>query len=66
VGNEDGRAAIYLIATRLFGTQKESIALPVSGDCEFDQRGNAPANGIRIRRTLADGFRTAGDVIENP
>jgi chemotaxis signal transduction protein len=25
----------YLIANRFFGTQKESVALPVSGDCEL-------------------------------
>src|SRR5262245_53563178 len=35
VGKKMALRRFYLIATRLFGTHKESVALPVSGDCEL-------------------------------
>jgi chemotaxis signal transduction protein len=35
VGKKMTLRRFYLIANRLFGTRKESIALPVSGDCEL-------------------------------
>ena len=35
VGKKMTVRRFYLIANRLLGTQKESIALPVSGDCEL-------------------------------
>jgi chemotaxis signal transduction protein len=53
----------YLIATRLFGIQKESIALPVSGDCELINAEMAPraeSDSPHVGGWISHG----GDVIE--
>ena len=53
----------YLIATRLFGIQKESIALPVSGDCELISAEMAPRSESDSPH-VGGWISHAGDVIE--
>ena len=63
VGKKMSVRRFYLIATRLFGTQKESIALPVSGDCELITAEMSPrseSDSAHVGGWLSHG----GDVIE--
>ncbi len=63
VGTKMSVRRFYLIATRLFGTQKESIALPVSGDCELitaEMTPRSESDSAHVAGWLSHG----GDVIE--
>ncbi|HJZ63849.1 MAG TPA: chemotaxis protein CheW [Candidatus Acidoferrum sp.] len=63
VGKKMTLRRFYLIAIRRYGTQKESIAIPVSGDCEL-------INGEMTARSESDSTHVSGwlshggDVIE--
>jgi len=53
----------YLIATRLFGTRKESMGLPVSGDCELitaEMMSRSDSDSAHVAGWLSH----SGDVIE--
>jgi chemotaxis signal transduction protein len=63
VGTKMTVRRFYLIATRRFGTQKESIAIPVSGDCELINAEMTPrseTDSAHVGGWLSHG----GDVIE--
>ncbi len=63
VGTKMTVRRFYLIATRRFGTQKESIAVPVSGDCELITAEMTPrtdTDSAHVDGWIAHG----GDVIE--
>lgn len=63
VGTKMSVRRFYLISTRLFGTQKESIALPVSGDCELitaEMTPRSELDSLHVAGWLSHG----GDVIE--
>jgi|SRR5215470_17429348 len=63
VGTKMSVRRFYLITTRLFGTQKEAIALPVSGDCELITAELTPrseSDSAHVAGWLSQG----GDVIE--
>jgi chemotaxis signal transduction protein len=53
VGNKLTVRRFYLIATRYWGSQKESIAVPVSGDCEL-------INAEMTPRSESDSAHVAG------
>ena len=53
----------YLIATRVFGSRKEPVALPVSGDCELITVDIAPRSESDSDH-VAGWLSHAGDVIE--
>ncbi len=53
----------YLIATRVFGSRKEPVALPVSGDCELITVDIAPRSESDSHH-VAGWLSHAGDVIE--
>lgn len=63
VGTKMSVRRFYLIARRLFGAQKESIALPVSGDCELitaEMTPRSESDSAHVAGWLSHG----GDVIE--
>ena len=63
VGTKMSVRRFYLIATRFFGAQKESIALPVSGDCELitaEMTPRSESDSLHVAGWLSHG----GDVIE--
>jgi chemotaxis signal transduction protein len=63
VGTKMTVRRFYLIATRLFATQKESVALPVSGDCELitaEMTPRSESDSPHVGGWLSHG----GDVIE--
>lgn len=63
VGKKLTTRRFYLIATRFFGSQKESIALPVSGDCELitaEMTRRSESDSAHVAGWLSHG----GDVIE--
>lgn len=63
VGTKMSVRRFYLIATRLFGTQKEAVALPVSGDCELitaEMTPRSESDSAHVAGWLSHG----GDVIE--
>lgn len=63
VGKKMTVRRFYLIATRQFGTQKESIAVPVSGDCELITSEMTPRS--ESDSAHVDGWLShSGDVIE--
>jgi len=63
VGTKMTVRRFYLIATRLFGMQKESIALPVSGDCELISAEMAPRTELDSPH-VGGWISHRGDVIE--
>lgn len=63
VGKKLTMRRFYLIAVRVFGTRKESIALPVSGDCELitaEMTSRSESDSAHVAGWLSHG----GDVIE--
>lgn len=63
VGKKMAIRRFYLIATRQFGTQKEQIAVPVSGDCELitaEMTPRSESDSAHVAGWLSHG----GDVIE--
>lgn len=63
VGSRMSARRFYLIGTRQFGTQKESVAIPVSGDCELINAEMTPrseSDSAHVGGWLSHG----GDVIE--
>jgi chemotaxis signal transduction protein len=63
VGKKMNLRRFYLIAARQFGTQRESVAIPVSGDCELINAEMTPrseSDSTHVNGWLSHG----GDVIE--
>ncbi len=63
VGKKVTVRRFYLIATRVFGSRKEPVALPVSGDCELitvDIAARSESDSHHVAGWLSH----AGDVIE--
>jgi len=63
VGKKMTVRRFYLIANRLVGTQKESIALPVSGDCELISAELTPRSESDLSH-VAGWLSHGGDAIE--
>jgi chemotaxis signal transduction protein len=63
VGKKLSLRRFYLIAHRLFGTQRESIALPVSGDCELITAELTPRSESDLPH-VAGWLSHSGDAIE--
>ena len=63
VGKRLSTRRFYLIASRQFGTKKESVGLPVSGDCELitaEMTPRSESDSAHVAGWLSHG----GDVIE--
>ena len=63
VGKKMTLRRFYLIAVRRFGAQKESIAIPISGDCELisaEMTSRSESDSTHVGGWLSHG----GDVIE--
>ncbi|HWZ97201.1 MAG TPA: chemotaxis protein CheW [Candidatus Dormibacteraeota bacterium] len=63
VGKKMTLRRFYLIANRYFGAQKESIALPVSGDCELITAELTPRSESDLAH-VAGWLSHGGDAIE--
>jgi len=63
VGKKMPLRRFYLIAVRRFGTQKESIAVPVSGDCELVNAEMTPRSESDSAH-VSGWLSHSGDVIE--
>jgi len=63
VGKKMALRRFYLIAVRRFGTQRESIAVPVSGDCELINAEITPRSESDSAH-VGGWLSHAGDVIE--
>jgi len=63
VGKKLAVRRFYLIATRLYGEKKESVAVPVSGDCELITAEMAPRSETDSSH-VAGWLSHGGDVLE--